>query len=98
MSAPKWQLLTKVSGDLPAEILGGLLKAQGIPVLLTQEGAARAMGVEIGPFGEVEILVASDAYPQAQQVLEDYQNGAYADIELDASQMPAGESDDPEEE
>lgn len=95
MTTRKWQLLTKTSSEFQAEILGGLLKAQNITVLLTQEGAARAMGVEIGPFGEVEILVASDQYEDAVEILADYQSGRYADIELDTSQMSAEEN--PEE-
>ena len=87
MSSARWVLLTKVNGDLPAEIFGGLLKAQGIPVLLSQEGAARAIGIDIGPFGEVEILVAAEYENQARQVWNDYRAGRYADTQWDPEQL-----------
>jgi len=72
-----WEVLEVVSGDLQAELLRGLLEAQGIPVVLSKEGAARAIGIDIGPLGEVEILVTSSSKAAAQQILADYHAGVF---------------------
>ena len=78
MDEHRWELLEVVSGDLQAELLRGLLEAQEIPVLLSQEGAGRAIGLSVGPLGEVEILVRAEDLPRARQVLEDYYAGKFA--------------------
>ena len=47
--------------------------AQEIPVMLSQEGAARfAYSVSVGPLAEVEVLVPSKHLQAAQQVIKDY--------------------------
>lgn len=94
MSASRWVEIESVFGDLQAEILRGLLEAQGIPVLLSQEGAGRAMGLSVGPLGEVEILVPEDYHQQALQVLADYRAGRfesedeYGDDQAEVSSFP----------
>ncbi len=77
MSESKWIEIERVSGDLQAEILRGLLEEQGIPVLLSQEGAGRAIGLNIGPLGEVEILVPEAYQHQALLVLAEYRAGGF---------------------
>jgi len=77
MDKKRWVVIDKVAGDLQAEILRGLLEAQGIQVLLSQEGAGRALGLSVGPLGEVEILVPEEQRQEASQVLTDYQAGFY---------------------
>lgn len=68
-----WVLLETVEGPAQAEILRGLLEAQEIPVMLSQEGAARyAYSVSVGPLSEVEVLVPSSYLEAAQQVIKDY--------------------------
>ncbi len=81
MEEHNWVVIETTAGDLPAEILRGLLEAQGIPVMLSQEGAARAMGINVGPFGEVEILVPAGLAEQARQVLDEYEAGGFANTE-----------------
>jgi len=81
MSENKYVLIETVNGDLTAELMRGLLQAQGIPAMLSKEGAARAMGLNVGPLGEVEILVPQDQLELARQVLEDYYAGAFANSE-----------------
>lgn len=81
MSEKRWVVIDKVAGDLQAEILRGLLEAQGIRVLLSQEGAGRALGLSVGPLGEVEILVPVEQEQEANQVLADYQAGLYETTE-----------------
>jgi len=77
MSEQTWELLTEVDGELNAEIMRGLLEAQGIPVNLSQEGAGKVYGLTIGEFGRVEILVPSGYLEQARQVLIDLNNGVF---------------------
>jgi hypothetical protein len=77
MSNQSWVEVVKVSGELQAEMLRGLLEAQGIPVMLNQEGAGRAYGISVGPMGEVQILVPSNYVAEAQSVLADYEAGAF---------------------
>ena len=77
MSQNEWVVIDNVSGDLQAEILRGLLEAQGIPVLLSRESAGRAIGLSIGPLGEVFILVKAENLQDAQRILDDYRSGFF---------------------
>lgn len=75
MPKTDWVVVETVNGSLNAEILRGLLQAQGIDVMLSQEGAGRALGLEVGPMGEVDILVNSDDVPEARKLIDDYYTG-----------------------
>ena len=77
MNEPTWQFVTSVQGELQAEVIRGLLEAQGIPVNLSQEGVARAYGLGVGPLSEVEIFVPLDYVQAAKKVLERYHNGDF---------------------
>jgi len=81
MSNDEWIVIENVSGDLQAEILRGLLEAQGIPVLLSRESAGRAIGLSVGPLGEVVILVRAENLREAQRVLSDYRSGLFDEEE-----------------
>lgn len=91
MEEHQWELLEVVSGDLQAELLRGLLEAQEIPVLLSQEGAGRAIGLSVGPLGEVEILVRTEDLPRARGLLEEYYAGKFAVDPADDSAQEPGE-------
>jgi len=82
MTDEEWVLVDKVQGQLQAEILRGLLEAQGIMVWLNPQGAARAYAVSVGTLGAVELLVPSSQAEQARQVLEAYYRGDFNNIEL----------------
>jgi hypothetical protein len=82
MTEQEWVLLEKVQGQFQAEILKGLLEAQGVTVWLNQEGAAHAYAVEVGTLGMVEILVPSGMIKEARQVLEAYYRGDFEDMEF----------------
>ena len=90
----KWVELDTVSGPLQAELLQGLLEAQGLHVFISQEGAGRsAYAVNVGPLGEVNILVFEDELDKAKQILQDYYAGKYENIELvDDNENESGES------
>jgi hypothetical protein len=67
--------LVSIAGDLSraeAEILRGLLEAQGIPSMLSQEAAGSIYSVDVGAFGQVELLVASDRVAEARKILSEY--------------------------
>jgi len=72
-----WKSIISVQGELQAEVVRGLLEAQGIPVNLSQEGVARAYGLGIGPLSEVEILVPDNYFHEAEKVIERYQAGEF---------------------
>jgi hypothetical protein len=82
MARDEWIMVERVEGQLQAELLKGLLEAQGIRVWLNQEGAARAYAVTVGTLGMVEVLVPTSQVAQAKQVLEAYYRGDYEDMEL----------------
>lgn len=80
MSEDKWVAVATITGDINAEILKGLLEAQGIPVFLSQEGVGRSIyPVTIGRLAEVEILVPDSFKSEAERVLANYQSGTYED-------------------
>ncbi len=82
MVEEEWVLVEKVQGQLQAELLKGLLEAQGIRVWLNQQGAAHAYAVAVGTLGMVEILVPNSEEERAKQVLEDYYRGDFEDMEF----------------
>jgi hypothetical protein len=83
MAEEEWILVDKVQGQLQAELLKGLLEAQGITVWINQEGAAHAYAVTVGLLGLVEILVPTSEVEQARQVLNAYYRGEFNNIELE---------------
>ena len=90
MTEEEWVLVDKIQGQLQAEIIKGLLEAQGIMVWLNAQGAARAYAVTVGTLGAVEILVPSSDADQARQVLEAYYRGDFDDIELKGPDVDQG--------
>jgi len=82
MGEPSWEVVDVISGDLPAELLRGLLVAQDIPAILSQEGVGHSVyPVNVGPLARVEILVPSSLVPQAREVLERFYAGNFEDHE-----------------
>ncbi len=93
MTDEEWVLLDKVQGQLQAEILKGLLEAQGVTVWINQEGAARAYAIEVGSLGMVEILVPSGMADKARSVLEAYYRGDFENTEFDNPDIDEGPED-----
>lgn len=85
MTDDKWVVVTEVSGELQAGIVRNLLEAQGIKVFLNQEGAGKAVGLSLGPLGEVQILVPENQKEEAQKVVDDYYAGNF-EVDPDADQ------------
>ncbi len=83
MSEPTWVQVTTVQAEVHAEILRGLLEAQEIPVLLSREGAGRALGLSVGPLGEVHILVPDQFQTKARDIIMQYRSGSFENLEMD---------------
>jgi len=80
MSDQKWVTVAKIQSGIQAEVLRGLLEAQEIPVVLSREGAGRAIGITIGALGEVDILVPESHQAEAKSVLISYELGEFEDL------------------
>lgn len=99
MTEEKWEVVEMVQGQLQAEILRGLLEAQGIQVWLNQEGAGAAYGINVGPLGTVEVLVPTSALEQARQVLDAYYQGEFEGADMGPIEADESvDSEDAEEE
>jgi len=73
-----WVVLTTISGALQAEVISGLLEAQGVPTVLLQESAGQyAYPVTYGKLGKVELYVPGALLERAKQVLADFEAGAF---------------------
>lgn len=78
MSEIAWKVAIETTGSAEAEILRGLLEAQGIEVWLSQEGAGKSVyPVTTGVFGKVEILVPETQLAQAKSILAEVDSGFY---------------------
>jgi len=77
-----WVVLVEVAGMPQAEILRGMLEAQEISTVLSQEGAGPAIGLTIGTLGTVQILIPSEDLERAQELLDVFYSGGVADQEL----------------
>jgi hypothetical protein len=93
MPDEEWIYVDQVQGQLQAEIIKGMLEAQGIMVWLNQEGVAHAYAIEIGSLGTVEILVPSSQVEKARQIMAEYNRGDFKNMQF---QDP--ESDEPPDE
>jgi hypothetical protein len=80
MGEHTWKTIITVQGELQAEVMRGLLEAQGIPVNLSQEGVARAYGLGVGPLSEVDIMVPDQYVEEADRVIERYQSGEFEEL------------------
>ena len=56
-------------GQVEAEIIKGLLTANGVEVWLSQESAGTALGLTVGAMGEVEIMVRAEQAEEARSLL-----------------------------
>jgi hypothetical protein len=72
-------VVASTSGMIEAEILRGLLEAKGITVLLLQESAGKAIGLSVGPLGQVNLMVPADQAAEATKILDDYHAGRLID-------------------
>lgn len=69
-------------GRLEGEMLKAFLESNGIRVILTQEGAAAAIGLSIGPLGIVEVLVDPENADEAHALIVSMEQGYFEDIHI----------------
>jgi hypothetical protein len=74
-----YSVVATASGKLEADIIKGMLEAQGVETMLSYEAAATAYGLGVGRLARVEILVREEQIAEAEAILEDYQSGKYAE-------------------
>jgi hypothetical protein len=82
MNQEEWVLVDTTGGQLQAELVRGLLEAQGFQVWLNQAGAAHAFAVSVGSLGRVEVLVPTSVSEQARRVLDEYYSGGLENMDL----------------
>jgi hypothetical protein len=89
-----WQVVDQVSGAGRAEILKGLLEAQGIRVILSQEGIGESIyPLSVGPLSEIQILVQANQLEEAQHVVADFNAGVFENLSYPVSENLAENQD-----
>lgn len=73
------------AGQLQANIVKGLLEANGIPVALSQESAGATYGFTVGAMGLVDLLVTEDRRPEAEALLAEMARGELESFNLQDS-------------
>ncbi len=71
----EWVRVKRVQGMVEANIIKGLLEANGVPVRLKHETAAVLFGLTLNGLGEVEILVPENYKNYAKRIIETSQEG-----------------------
>ncbi|MEX1071493.1 MAG: DUF2007 domain-containing protein [Anaerolineales bacterium] len=72
MSANEWTKVTVLNDAVEAEIVRGLLEANGIQVFLSKEAVGQVYGLSVGSASEVEVFVPKDQVADAKKLLDDY--------------------------
>ncbi len=68
--SPQWMVVHATDNLSEAHIIAGRLKNEGIPSWVHQQPGASGLGITIGLFGEVRVLVNTEDYERAVQILE----------------------------
>jgi hypothetical protein len=68
MDGDKVKKIATLNDPAEAEVLRGLLEAQGIRVMLSKEGASTAYGLTAGTFGEIEVFVPAAQAADAERI------------------------------
>jgi hypothetical protein len=77
MDNHEWVSIEQATDTGEAEILRGLLEAQGFLVYISTEGYQSAIGITNYPSANIEILVPKDQAEEAKQTLRDYYEGKF---------------------
>jgi hypothetical protein len=79
----KWEVVAQMPGITPATIVGGRLKAEGVPVRVWQEGAGQALGLTVGLLGTGYVVVPEEYVDQALEILKYEEDPADWDGQID---------------
>ena len=62
-------VLTRVQGEMTANVLKTHLESEGIPVLLQYESVGKVFGVMVDGLGEVSLLVPRQLIDEARSII-----------------------------
>ena len=74
----QWEVVAKMAGLVPAQIVADRLNAEGIPARAWQEGAGQAIGLTVGLLGTGYVVVPKENVDVALRILAETE-----DVELD---------------
>ena len=77
MNNQKWEFITSVQDPILAEILKGLLEAQGILVHIVREGYQAAYGFANQASVNIELLAPTNQVEEARKIIQDYEAGKF---------------------
>ena len=77
MNKDEWEKIEQAPDAIQAEVLRGLLEAQGFLVHISKEGYQSAVGITGYPVADIEILVPKGQAEEAKQTLKDYYEGKF---------------------
>jgi len=75
MSETKFVSVYTAEGMLAGEMVKLLLESFRIPVMIAQESIGHTYGLNVGPMGEVSILVPEDQAEDAKDILASMESG-----------------------
>lgn len=67
----KWEIVARTSGLIPAQIIAGRLRSEGIPVRAWQEAAGQAIGLTVGILGTGYVAVPQEFLSRAEAILDE---------------------------
>lgn len=68
---PQWMVVRTTYNPGEANIIAGRLQSEGIGAWVHQEPFGSAMGITVGPLGEVKVVVDSIDYDRALAILDE---------------------------
>ena len=71
-NTPNFVKLLTLHDPAQAEVLRGLLEAQGMQVLLSKEAAAQVYGTFVGSMGEIELYVPAADEAVAKGLVDEF--------------------------
>jgi hypothetical protein len=77
MAKREWKEVDEVEDLALANILKGLLEAQGVSVMISQESYQQTLGLSGFPGAMVKLYVPSDQLADAEKVIEYFYSGLF---------------------
>ena len=71
-----WEVVAKMAGLVPAQIVADRLNSEGIPARAWQEGAGQAIGLTVGLLGTGYVVVPAENVDDALRILAESEDEA----------------------
>ena len=71
------EFVTRVNDPIQAEILRGLMEAQGIMINIVREGYQAAYGLANQPGTQIELLAPTSQVEEARKIIREYNEGKF---------------------